>query len=125
MPLLARPIAQRVMHFTLHRRVACQVGKFQIFANRLSSEISHESKLVSVYRKLTVFFITPEGETHSARIELSSTCHALVANEKLDAVLAEALERWEQVAGVQVIDLSRQESETPARETEAVGVLFH
>jgi hypothetical protein len=48
-----------------------------------------------------------------------------VANEKLDAVLAEALERWEKVSGVQVIDLSLQESATLARETEALGALFH
>lgn len=98
--------------FTIHRRVACQVGKTEMFANRLSSEASLESKLVSVYRKLTVFFVTPEGETHSARIELSSTCPALVSNAKLDTVLAEALERWEKVAGVHVIDLSCQESGT-------------
>jgi hypothetical protein len=71
---------------------------------------------------LTVLFITPEGETHSARIELSSTCHALAVNEKLDSVLAEALERWEMASGVQIIDISLQKSETPASDIGSVGL---
>ncbi|MDZ5459243.1 hypothetical protein [Azohydromonas lata] len=80
---------------------------------------------MSVHRKLAFSSITPEGETHFARVDLSSTCHALAANEKIDAVLAEALERWERVSGVQVVDLSREASETPARENEAAGAFFH
>ncbi|NML18717.1 hypothetical protein [Azohydromonas caseinilytica] len=64
---------------------------------------------MSAYRQFTVSFSTPEGEEQSARIELSSSCAALADNTLLDKVLADALLRWEEVSGVEVVAVELKE----------------
>ncbi|WP_298232523.1 hypothetical protein [uncultured Azohydromonas sp.] len=75
---------------------------------------------VEIYRKFTVVFITPDGATNSLRIELTSNCSALAKDKTLDALLAEALNRWESAAGVRIIDMPQQASAEQATLPEAV-----
>ena len=65
---------------------------------------------MSAYRQFTVSFSTPEGEEQSARIELSSSCAALADSTLLDKVLADALVRWEEVSGVEVVAVELQDA---------------